>query len=96
MRTGSNGEFGLFFSITSSAKTHTDVIYCYSHVQSESHVRQVLLIGEDPKKYIEDYSKQFISNFLTLLRSTHGEKKTHINQFYQQVIADKEVSFPSV
>jgi DNA/RNA-binding protein KIN17 len=67
-----------------------------SHVQSESHVRQVLLIGEDPKKYIEDYSKQFISNFLTLLRSTHGEKKTHINQFYQQVIADKEVSFPSV
>ncbi|KAL2840952.1 domain of Kin17 curved DNA-binding protein-domain-containing protein [Aspergillus pseudodeflectus] len=60
------------------------------HVQSESHVRQVLLIGEDPKKYIEDYSKQFISNFLTLLRSTHGEKKTHINQFYQQVIADKE------
>ncbi|KAL2847148.1 domain of Kin17 curved DNA-binding protein-domain-containing protein [Aspergillus pseudoustus] len=60
------------------------------HVQSESHVRQVLLIGEDPKKYIEDYSKQFISNFLTLLRSTHGEKKVHINQFYQQVIADKE------
>ncbi|KAL3461843.1 domain of Kin17 curved DNA-binding protein-domain-containing protein [Aspergillus heterothallicus] len=60
------------------------------HVQSESHVRQVLLIGEDPKKYIEDYSKHFISNFLTLLRSTHGEKKVHINQFYQQVIADKE------
>ncbi|KAL4868993.1 hypothetical protein BDV12DRAFT_185552 [Aspergillus spectabilis] len=60
------------------------------HVQSESHVRQVLLIGEDPKKYIEDYSKQFIQNFLNLLRTTHGEKKTHLNQFYQQVIADKE------
>ncbi|OJJ52939.1 hypothetical protein ASPSYDRAFT_51610 [Aspergillus sydowii CBS 593.65] len=60
------------------------------HVQSESHVRQVLLIGEDPKRYIEDYSKQFIKNFLDLLKSTHGEKKVHINQFYQQVIADKE------
>ncbi|KAI9374186.1 domain of Kin17 curved DNA-binding protein-domain-containing protein [Aspergillus egyptiacus] len=60
------------------------------HVQSESHVRQVLLIGEDPKKYIRDYSKQFITNFLNLLRTTHGEKKVHINQFYQQVIADKE------
>ncbi|KKK15880.1 hypothetical protein P175DRAFT_0490787 [Aspergillus ochraceoroseus IBT 24754] len=60
------------------------------HVQSESHVRQVLLIGEDPKKYIEDYSMQFIDNFLNTLRSTHGEKKVHINQFYQQVIADKE------
>lgn len=66
-----------------------------SHVQSESHVRQVLLIGEDPKKYIEDYSKQFLDNFLNLLKTGHGEKKVHINQFYQQVIADKEVSGPS-
>jgi hypothetical protein len=96
MRTGSNGESGLLFSFSLSAKTYTNVMRYNSHVQSESHVRQVLLIGEDPKKYIEDYSKQFISNFLTLLRSTHGEKKTHMNQFYQQVIADKEVSFPSV
>ncbi|KAL4966410.1 putative C2H2 finger domain protein (Kin17) [Aspergillus stella-maris] len=60
------------------------------HVQSESHVRQVLLIGEDPKKYIHDYSNQFMKNFMDLLRTTHGEKKVHINQFYQQVIADKE------
>ncbi|KAL4947015.1 domain of Kin17 curved DNA-binding protein-domain-containing protein [Aspergillus filifer] len=60
------------------------------HVQSESHVRQVLLIGEDPKKYIQDYSNQFMKNFMDLLRTTHGEKKVHINQFYQQVIADKE------
>lgn len=59
------------------------------HVQSESHVRQVLLIGEDPKKYIEDYSEQFLSNFINMLKTTHGEKKVHINQFYQQVIADK-------
>ena len=63
-----------------------------SHVQSESHVRQVLLIGEDPKRYIEDFSREFLSNFLNLLRTGHGEKKVHINQFYQQVIADKEVS----
>ncbi|KAG2419921.1 hypothetical protein HFD88_004718 [Aspergillus terreus] len=59
------------------------------HVQSESHVRQMLLIGEDPKKHIESYSKEFINNFLDLLRTTHGEKKVHINHFYQQVIADK-------
>lgn len=67
-------------------------ISLHSHVQSESHVRQVLLIGEDPKKYIEDYSRQFLNNFLNLLKTTHGEKKVHANQFYQQVIADKEVS----
>lgn len=51
-----------------------------------------MLIGEDPKRYIEDYSRQFLNNFLNLLRTSHGEKKVQINQFYQQVIADKEVS----
>ncbi|KAK2759341.1 hypothetical protein FQN54_002819 [Arachnomyces sp. PD_36] len=60
------------------------------HVQSESHVRQVLLIGEDPRKHIEDYSKQFERDFLQLLRTTHGEKSVNINHFYQQLIADKE------
>jgi DNA/RNA-binding protein KIN17 len=53
-------------------------------------VRQVLLIGEDPRKHIEDYSKQFERDFLQLLRTTHGEKAVQINQFYQQLIADKE------
>ncbi|KAF7596475.1 hypothetical protein BBP40_001347 [Aspergillus hancockii] len=60
------------------------------HVQSESHVRQVLIIGEDPKKYIEDFSKEFLKNFLDVLRTSHGEKQVHINQFYQNIIADKE------
>ncbi|PYI00585.1 hypothetical protein BO78DRAFT_355355 [Aspergillus sclerotiicarbonarius CBS 121057] len=60
------------------------------HVRSESHVRQVLLIGENPKKYIEDFSREFLSNFINILKTGHGEKKVHINQFYQQVIADKE------
>lgn len=55
-------------------------------------MRQVLLIGEDPKKHIEDYSKEFINNFLSMLKTTHGEKKVHVNQFYQQVIQDKHVS----
>lgn len=55
-------------------------------------VRQMLLIGEDPRKHIQDFSKEFLKNFVDLLRTTHGEKKVHINQFYQQVIADKNVS----
>lgn len=60
------------------------------HVQSESHVRQISLVSEDPKKYIEDYSKQFKSDFLQLLRTGHGEKSVHINHFYQEYIANKE------
>ncbi|KAF8535626.1 domain of Kin17 curved DNA-binding protein-domain-containing protein [Trichophaea hybrida] len=60
------------------------------HTSSESHVRQMLLVGEDPKKFIESYSQQFKRDFLTLLRTSHGEKKIDANRFYQEYIANKE------
>ncbi|KAF4966713.1 hypothetical protein FSARC_5628 [Fusarium sarcochroum] len=60
------------------------------HTQSESHVRQMLVVGEDPKKYINNFSNEFIRDFLTLLRTGHGEKQVHINHFYQEYIANKE------
>lgn len=60
------------------------------HTQSESHVRQMLVVGEDPKKFINDYSKQFQSDFLLLLRTGHGEKQINMNRFYQEYIANKE------
>jgi DNA/RNA-binding protein KIN17 len=52
----------------------------------------MLLIGENSKKHIEEFSRDFLRNFVELLRTTHGEKKIHINHFYQQVIQDKSVS----
>ncbi|KAF5982858.1 KIN17 [Fusarium coicis] len=60
------------------------------HTMSESHVRQMLLVGEDPKKYIKSYTQQFQSDFLQLLRTGHGEKQVHINHFYQEYIRNKE------
>ncbi|PHH81209.1 hypothetical protein CDD80_44 [Ophiocordyceps camponoti-rufipedis] len=54
------------------------------HTQSEGHVRQMLVVGEDPRKFINDYSNQFQRDFLQLLRTGHGEKQVHINQFYQE------------
>ncbi|KAI1036818.1 hypothetical protein LB503_003107 [Fusarium chuoi] len=60
------------------------------HTMSESHVRQMLLVGEDPKKYIKSYTQQFQSDFLQLLRTGHGEKPVHINHFYQEYIRNKE------
>ncbi|SZF04081.1 unnamed protein product [Blumeria hordei] len=60
------------------------------HTQSESHVRQMLLVGENPKKFINDYSNQFQRDFLQLLRTSHGEKKVHMNHFYQEYIQNKE------
>ncbi|KAI9837556.1 MAG: hypothetical protein M1819_007207 [Sarea resinae] len=60
------------------------------HTQSEAHVRNMLLVGEDPRKHINDYSNQFQRDFLQLLRTSHGEKKVHMNHFYQEYIGNKE------
>lgn len=60
------------------------------HTMSEGHVRAMLLVGEDPKKFISEYSRQFQHDFLQLLKVAHGEKKVHMNNFYQQYISDKE------
>lgn len=60
------------------------------HVQSESHVRQMLIVGEDPKKAINEFSNQFNREFLQQLRTSHGTKSVHINHFYQEYIANKE------
>ncbi|CAG9943199.1 unnamed protein product [Clonostachys rosea f. rosea IK726] len=60
------------------------------HSQSESHVRQMLIVGEDPKKHIENFSNEFLKDFLSLLKTGHGEKQVHINHFYNTYIANKE------
>ena len=60
------------------------------HVQSESHVRQMVVVGENSGKFIQDYSNQFRRDFLQLLKTSHGEKKVSVNHFYQEYIANKE------
>jgi DNA/RNA-binding protein KIN17 len=50
----------------------------------------MLLVGENASKYINDYSGQFQRDFLQLLRTSHGEKKVHLNHFYQEYIGNKE------
>jgi DNA/RNA-binding protein KIN17 len=61
---------------------------------SESHVRTMQLIGEDPKKAIKDFSNQFKRDFLQLLKTAHNEKPVQANQFYQTYIAHKYI-FPN-
>ncbi|CAN8095799.1 unnamed protein product [Discula destructiva] len=60
------------------------------HVQSESHVRQMLVVGEDPKKAINAFSAEFSGAFLAQLRTAHGTKAVLINHFYQEYIQNKE------
>jgi DNA/RNA-binding protein KIN17 len=37
------------------------------HAQSESHLRQMLVVGENAGRHIADYSRQFQSDFVALL-----------------------------
>lgn len=60
------------------------------HTLSEGHVRQMQIVGQDANKFINDYSNQFRSDFLSLLRTSHGEKKVNINHFYNEYIANKD------
>lgn len=50
----------------------------------------MLAVGENPRSKIEQYSREFLSDFLRLLRSSHGEKQINANRFYQEYIANKE------
>jgi DNA/RNA-binding protein KIN17 len=60
------------------------------HCQSESHMRRALEAGQNFKTIQEDYSKQFLHEFISLLKTAHGEKSIHANKFYQEVIAKKD------
>ncbi|KAI9881734.1 MAG: hypothetical protein M1823_006555, partial [Watsoniomyces obsoletus] len=60
------------------------------HVASESHVRNMQIIGDDPRKAINEFSREFERDFIQLLRTGHGEKKVNLNQFYQEYIGNKE------
>lgn len=60
------------------------------HTLSESHNRNMQIVGEDARGYINEKSRQFQRDFIQLLRTGHGEKKISLNQFYNEYIKDKE------
>ncbi|KII90663.1 hypothetical protein PLICRDRAFT_52381 [Plicaturopsis crispa FD-325 SS-3] len=59
------------------------------HAASESHLRQMLVVGEHAGKHISDFSSQFQSEFVALLSRRFGTKRVRANQVYQEYIADK-------
>jgi DNA/RNA-binding protein KIN17 len=48
------------------------------------------VVGEDPRKYISNFSNDFQRDFVSLLRTAHGEKWISGNKFYNEYIRDKE------
>ncbi|CAH7666361.1 domain of Kin17 curved DNA-binding protein-domain-containing protein [Phakopsora pachyrhizi] len=59
------------------------------HTMSEGHLRQMLVVGENAGKYINNYSEGFKKDFLALLSRRWGTKRVLANMVYQEYIADK-------
>ncbi|GIY49967.1 hypothetical protein CDAR_184011 [Caerostris darwini] len=59
------------------------------HTMSESHQRQLLLFAENPDKYIDQFSQEFLDDFMHLLKRRFGTKRVHANQVYQEYISDR-------
>ncbi|QLG74072.1 hypothetical protein HG535_0F05840 [Zygotorulaspora mrakii] len=57
-----------------------------SHIRSPSHLRKISQLSEAS---IDEYTRGFESDFLKLLKISHGEKKIRANKFYSQFIQDK-------
>ncbi|EGZ74913.1 hypothetical protein NEUTE2DRAFT_82723 [Neurospora tetrasperma FGSC 2509] len=59
------------------------------HCQSPSHTAKALEAGANFKGVQDTFSEQFLKDFISQLKTSHGEKEIHINKFYQEVIARK-------
>ncbi|KAK4166643.1 domain of Kin17 curved DNA-binding protein-domain-containing protein [Cladorrhinum sp. PSN259] len=60
------------------------------HVQSESHTRRALEVGQNFKGAQDEFSNEFQREFVQQLKTAHGEKEIHANRFYQEVIQRKD------
>ncbi|KZO96517.1 hypothetical protein CALVIDRAFT_537284 [Calocera viscosa TUFC12733] len=59
------------------------------HANSEGHMRQMLIVGENAGKHISDYSMQFQHDFVQLLSKRHGTDRVKAINVYQEFIQDK-------
>jgi len=60
------------------------------HTTSEAHQRQLLLFGENPHRYLDDFSKEFSDGYIELLRRRFGTRRVAANQVYQEYIAHRD------
>ncbi|KAG9303998.1 hypothetical protein G9A89_005908 [Geosiphon pyriformis] len=59
------------------------------HIRSESHLRQMGLLRENPNAYQNSYSKEFLDDFVKLLSRRWGTKRVQANLVYQEYISDR-------
>jgi DNA/RNA-binding protein KIN17 len=70
-------------------KANRDANAMKMHCQSESHVRNMMIVSENQSSFLKQFSDEFAQAFVSLLRTSHGEKSVNANHFYNEYIADK-------
>jgi len=59
------------------------------HLKSETHKRHMEMVSMNPQKFINEYSSEFESGFLDILKRLHPNEFVSSNFIYQQYITDK-------
>ena len=59
------------------------------HLKSEGHLRQMAIFGQDPKKFVEQYSREFEESFLQHFRTAHRHSRILANKIYNEFIGDR-------
>lgn len=57
-----------------------------NHINSLSHQKKIISLKDGGSSIIEEYSNQFLKDFIKLLKINHGTKKINANKFYQEYI----------
>lgn len=60
------------------------------HIMSESHQRQALIVSEDPEKFVNEFSKQFMEGFMYILRARYRTKRVLANTVFQEYIKERD------
>lgn len=58
------------------------------HCATEGHLRQMRLFGENPTRFVDDFSKAFEEGFLAVLK-VRGRAKVYANHVYNEYIKDR-------
>lgn len=59
------------------------------HTMSESHHRQLLLFADNASRYMDQFSREFSSGYLNLLKRQFGSRRVPANRVYQEYISDR-------
>lgn len=59
------------------------------HLTSEGHLRQMQIFGENPDKFVDEFSQEFEKDFLEHMKTCHRTTRVQANYVYNEYIKDR-------